>query len=59
MISLILLAFALIAFVVAGSNGTLFGQPPGDLVAWGLGLWVLATLLSGYGPAAPKLGRGN
>lgn len=45
MISLILRVVALILFVVAALNQTLFDQPPADLVAWGLGCWVLATLL--------------
>lgn len=47
MLSLILRIVALILFVVAAANETLFGQPPVDLVAWGLGAWVLSTLTDG------------
>lgn len=44
---------AFLAFVLAAANQTIFSQPPADLVAWGLAFWVLATLIGGYGPAAP------
>ena len=57
MISLILRVVAFLLFVLAGVNQTLFGQPPADLVAFGLASWVLATLLKGYGPAAPVVVR--
>lgn len=53
MLGLILRVVAFLLFVVAALNQTLFSQPPADLVAWGLGCWVLATLLGGYGPGVP------
>lgn len=59
MLSLILRAVALILFIVAGANNTLFSQGPADLVAFGLAAWVAATLLEGYGPAMPSLRRGD
>lgn len=57
MLSLVLRAVALIFFIVAGANNTLFSQPPADLIAFGLALWVGATLLEGYGPEVPKITR--
>jgi hypothetical protein len=45
MIALLLRLVALILFVVAALNETLFSQPPADLVAWGLAAWVLSTLV--------------
>ena len=53
MLSLILLVVAFILFLVSGFDGTLFGHGSLSLVAIGLACWVLATLLSGYGPASP------
>jgi len=53
MISLILLVIAFILFLIAAVNESLFDQGPADLVAFGLAAWVLATLLSGIGPASP------
>jgi len=53
MIGIILRVIACLLFVIAGCDGTLFDQGPGDLVAFGLAAWVLATLVGGYGPAAP------
>jgi hypothetical protein len=50
MLGVIFRALALILFIVAACNQTLFSQPPADLVAWGLASWVLATLLAGVGP---------
>lgn len=58
MIALVLRALALLLFLLAGFNQDVFDQPAGDLVAFGLASWVAATLLSGYGPAAPTLSRG-
>lgn len=45
MISLILRVVAFLLFVAAGLGQTLLEQPPVELIAWGLGCWVLATLL--------------
>jgi len=53
MISLILLVIAALLFLLAGVNQDLLDQGPADLVAFGLLAWVLATLLSGVGPASP------
>ena len=53
MISLILRVVAFILFLCAGFNQALFSQPELDLIAFGLAAWVLATLLTGYGPASP------
>lgn len=50
MIGIVLRVVAVILFVVAGLNQTLFGQGELDLVAWGLGCWCLATLIGGYWP---------
>jgi uncharacterized membrane protein YuzA (DUF378 family) len=53
MLGIILRVIALILFVVAALNQTLFGQPELDLIAWALAAWVLATLVGGYGPQWP------
>lgn len=53
MVGIILRVLACILFVIAGCNGTLLDQGPGDLIAFGLAFWVAATLLGGIGPAAP------
>ena len=53
MIGLILKIVAFLLFVLAAVNQTLFGQPPADLVAFGLACWVIASLVGGYGPASP------
>lgn len=45
MIALILRVLAFLLFLLAAVNQTLLGQPPADLVAWGLAAWVLSTLL--------------
>lgn len=50
MLGILLRLLALIAFVLAAANQTIFSQPPADLVAWGLAFWVTATLVGGYGP---------
>ena len=47
MVALICTVVALILFVVAGANETLFDQPPADLIAWGLAFYVLGILLQG------------
>lgn len=47
MIGLILRIIAFLLFVLAGCNQDLFGQPPTDLIAFGLAAWVLSTLLDG------------
>jgi len=52
-IGLILKIVAFLLFVLAAVNQTLFGQPPADLVAFGLACWVIASLVGGYGPASP------
>lgn len=36
---------AVILFLIAGFDGTLFGQPPGDLVAFGLAFYVAGVLM--------------
>lgn len=54
MIGLILRVVACLLFVLAAVGQTPFGQPPHDLVAWGLAAWVLATLVGGYGPQVPQ-----
>ena len=51
MFSIILRVVALILFLVAACNQTLFHQTPTELVAFGLAAWVLASLLTGVGPA--------
>ena len=53
MIGIILRVLACVLFIVAGCDGSLLDQGPADLVAFGLALWVAATLLGGVGPAAP------
>lgn len=53
MIGIVLRVIALLLFVLAGVNQTLFNQPPADLVAFGLACWVAATLVGGYGPQLP------
>lgn len=53
MLGIILRVVAFLCFVLAAANQTIFTQPPADLIAWGLACWVLATLVGGYGPAAP------
>lgn len=45
MIGLILRVVAFLLFLIAALNQTFLGQPPTDLVAWGLAAWVLSTLL--------------
>lgn len=54
MLSFALRIFAAILFVVAGCNGHLFNQASLDLIAFGLAAWVVATILDGYGPPAPR-----
>lgn len=57
MIGLILRVVALLLFLLAGFNQTVFSQAPFDLVAFGLAAWVAATLLEGYGPPVPRRGE--
>lgn len=53
MLGILARLIALLLFVLAGVNQTLFSQPPPDLIAFGLAFWVAATLIGGYGPVAP------
>ncbi len=53
MISVALQLIAVILFLIAGCNGTLFDQGPGDLVAFGLAFYVAGVLLSPFGPPVP------
>ena len=48
MLGIVLRVIALLCFVLAGANQTIFTQPPADLVAFGLAFWVAATLIGGY-----------
>lgn len=48
MLGIVLRVIALLLFLVAAVNQTLFDQGPADLVAFGLAAWVLATLVGGY-----------
>jgi hypothetical protein len=48
MLGVILRVVAFLLFLLAAVNQTVFGQPPLDLVAFGLAAWVLATLIGGY-----------
>lgn len=47
MLGVVLRVVALLLFVLAAVNQTLFQQPPVDLVAFGLACWVAATLVDG------------
>jgi len=47
MLGIVFRVVALILFLVAGVNQTLFNQGPADLIAFGLASWVLGTLLDG------------
>ena len=53
MISAALQIIAVILFLIAGCDGTLFDQGPGDLVAFGLAFYVAGVLLSPFGPPVP------
>jgi len=57
MIGIVLRVLAFLFFFLAGCGQTLLDQGPADLVAFGLAAWVLATLIGGYGPAAPWSSR--
>jgi hypothetical protein len=50
MLGIVLRILAAIAFFVAAVNQTVLKQTPHELVAWGLFLWVVATLVGGWGP---------
>jgi len=56
-IGIILRVLAFVLFFLAGCGQTLLDQGPADLIAFGLAAWVLATLVGGYGPAAPWASR--
>lgn len=47
MLGIVLRVIALLLFLIAAVNQTLFDQSPADLVAFGLAAWVLATLVGG------------
>lgn len=47
MLGIILRVVAFLLFMLAALNQTVFSQPPVDLIAFGLGAWVLATLVGG------------
>lgn len=48
MLGLALRVIAILLFLIAAFNQTLFKQSPADLVAFGLSAYVLATLCDGY-----------
>lgn len=51
MLGLVLRVLAFLLFLVAAvSSEGVAGQPPLDLVAFGLAAWVLATLVGDYWP---------
>jgi len=56
MLGIFLRIIAFLLFLLAGVNQVIFEQPPADLVAFGLGAWVLATLVGGVTFAAGRLG---
>jgi hypothetical protein len=57
MLSLLALLIAVLLFVLAGCGQTVFSQPPGDLIAFGLAFFAASFALTGYGPVVPNRRR--
>ena len=57
MVRIIFLLLAILLFILAGCNQTLFSQPPADLVAFGAAAVALALLFWSYGPSVGSLGK--
>ena len=59
MLGIFLRIIAFLLFILAGVNQTVFEQPPADLVYFGLGAWVLATLVGGISFASGRFTRAS